>query len=365
MQLAKIWERYFVWEFFKTFFFFIIGFYSLYILIDYSSRSGSFHHQHVQFKWLETIIYYVCEFVKKSEVLIPFAILIASIRTLCSLNAHNELIALMSSGISLRMLMRPFLLAGLFFTCMMYLNTEFLLPKAMKNLKQIEDGRSKAKHRENKTAAAQHIALEDSTTLIFQSYDSAQNRFFDTYWVRSIDEIYRIKYLYPYPEDSSNVPIGYFVDHLTRNPEGELIVDASFKTKTFPEIHFNRRTLFETITLPEELAISELWKKVPDKLDTVTEKDSQAATVLYQKLFLPWLCLLAVIGPAPFCLRFTRHLPVFFIYSCSIFGLVAIYLTIDAAVLLGKRQILSPFMAIAPLCTAFTSYFVWKFLKIR
>jgi lipopolysaccharide export system permease protein len=365
MPIIKLWERYFLWEFCKTCFFFIIGFYGLYILIDYSSRSGSFHHQHLQFRWLEIVTYYAFEFVKKSEVLIPFAILIATIRTLCSLNTHNELIALMSSGISLKMLMRPFLLAGLFFTCLMYLNTEFLQPIALKKLKRIEDSRSKAKRKENKTAAAQHIILEDNSTLIFQNYDTAQNRFFDTYWVRNIDEIYRIKYLYPYPEGVSEVPVGYFIDHLMRNPDGELIADASFKTKTFPEIHFNQKTLFETITLPEELAVSELWGKVPNKLDTINEKDSQAATELYRKLFLPWLCLLAVIGPAPFCLRYTRFLPVFFIYACSIFGLVAIYLTIDAAVLLGKRQIVSPFMALAPLSIAFTSYFGWKFLKIR
>lgn len=365
MILTNLWERYFLKEFCKTCFFFISGFYCLYVLIDYSSHSGSFHHHHIQFQWKETLLYYGCEFVKRAEVLIPFAVLISTIKTLCALNSHNELIALMSGGISLKTLTRPFILAGLFFTCLMYLNAEYLLPTAMKRLKRIDDSRSKAKHKDNQQASAQHIALEDNTTLIFQHYDSDQKRFFDTYWIRNIDEIYRIKYLYPFPDSTSDGPLGYFVDYLRRTPQGELVAQASFKMRSFPEIHFNHKTLFETITLPEEFSLTELWKKSPEKKGTLSEKESQASTVLYQKLFLPWLCLLAVIGPAPFCLRFTRYLPIFFIYACSIFSLVAIYLTIDAAVLLGKRQILSPFVAIGPFSIGVITYFLWKYFKIK
>lgn len=365
MLLTKIWERYFFWEFCKTTIFFIACFYGLYVLIDYSSHTRSFHHSNVQFQWLETVIYYGCEFIRRVEVLLPFAILIATIRTLCKLNMHHELIALMSSGLSLKMLMRPFLLFGLFCTCLMYLNTEFLVPIALKRLNQIDDSRSRAKRKEILMMAAQHIALEDGSTLIFQSYNSAQQHFFDTYWIRSINDVYRIKYLYPYSHDPSDDVIGYFVDHLIRNNQGKLVIEASFEKMVFPEMHFNPQILFETITLPEELALSELWEKHPSHHNILSEKESQSMTVFYRKLILPWLCLLAVIAPAPFCLRFTRYLSLFFIYAGNIFGLVAIYLAIDAAVLLGKGQILSPFWALWPLFIAFSSCFTWRFLKVR
>jgi lipopolysaccharide export system permease protein len=366
MFLTKIWERYFFKELFKTCIFFITCFYGLYVLIDYSSHTRSFHHASVQFQWFETVIYYGCEFVRRVEVLLPFAILIATIRTLCKLNMHHELVALMSSGLSLKMLMRPFLLFGLFCTCLMFLNTEFLVPIALKRLNQIDDTRSRAKRKQTLMTAAQHIALEDGTTLIFQNYDTPQSRFFDTYWIRSINDIYRIKYLYPNANsDQPNAVLGQYVDHLKRNSQGKLITVASFEEKALPEMHFNPQTLFETITLPEELALSELWDKHPSPEVTLSEKEAQSMTIFYRKLLLPWLCLLAVIAPAPFCLRFTRYLPLFFIYAGSIFGLVAIYLAIDAAVLLGKGQILSPFLAVWPLFIVVSSCFTWRFIKVR
>lgn len=365
MFLTKIWERYFFKELVKTCLFFIICFYGLYMLIDYSSHTRNFHHANVQFQWLETVIYYGCEFVRRVEVLLPFAILIATIRTLCKLNMHHELVALMSSGLSLKTLMRPFLLFGLLCTFLMFLNTEFLVPTTLKRLNQIDDSRSRAKRKEISMAAAQHIALEDGSTLIFQNYDTPQSRFFDTYWIRSINDIYRIKYLYPNADsDQPNAVVGEYVDHLKRNNLGKMIVAASFEEKRLPEMHFNPQTLFETITLPEELALSELWKKNPSPEATLSEKESQSMTIFYRKLLLPWLCLLAIIAPAPFCLRFTRYLPLFFIYAGSIFGLVAIYLAIDATVLLGKNQILSPFWAVCPLFIAFSTYFTWRFLKM-
>lgn len=364
MLFTKLWERYFFRELWKTSLFFLICFYGLYVLIDYSSHTRSFHHANVQFQWLETATYYGCDLVRRGEVLLPFALLIATIRTLCTLNVHHELVALMSSGLSLKMLMRPFLLFGLFCACLMYLNTEFLVPAATKKLNQIDDRRSRAKHQFELMATAQHIALEDSSTLLFQSYDVIEQRFFDAYWIRTIDDIYRIKYLYPYSDDPSQAVTGHFVDHLTRDAQGKLVHQASYETKTFPDMHFNRQALFETITLPEELSLSELWSKRPEPDKILSEKESQSMTIFYRKLILPWLCVLAIIAPAPFCLRFTRYLPLFFIYAGSIFGLVGIYLSIDAVVLLGKKQVLSPFCAVWPLFLTFFSYFSWRFLKI-
>ena len=121
----------------KVFVLFIVCFYGLYILVDFSSHSTAFHHQ-VEFRWRELAAYYLSDFIKRVEVIIPFAIMIATIKTLCGLNIHNELVALMASGIKLKTLLKPFVLIGLFFVLLVYLNTEVLLPKALKNIKMID-----------------------------------------------------------------------------------------------------------------------------------------------------------------------------------------------------------------------------------
>jgi len=361
MAFIKIWERYFVWEFAKIFFLFLICFYGLYILIDYSSHASSFHYHHIRFRWYEFAVYYFCEFISRAEILVPFALLVASVHTLCQLNARNELVALLASGIKLQTLLRPFVCIGLLFTLLLYLNEDLLIPMALKKIKSIDSSHTSARNNTNDHPSVQHVALEDKSMILFQHYNSQEQFFFDAYWIRSIDDIYRIKYLYPY----SDVPVGHYVDHLHRSHSQALTPKESFTLKSFPEMIFNKASLLETLALPEEYTLTELRDKAPSHHNLLSAKESQIVTTFNYRLAMPWLALLAIIGPAPFCLRFTRHLPTFFIYCASIFGLIGFYLVMDAASILGKRQVIHPLWAIWPPFTIMFTYLVWKFVKQR
>lgn len=356
----KIWERYFLREIAKGCLFFLFTFYGLYVLIDYASHTGSFHRQHAQ--WLEMVIYYSCEFVKRLEVLLPFSLLIATIRTLTNLNVHHELIALMSSGMSLQTLLRPFIIVGFSATCLVYFNSEFLLPTALRELKHIDANRAHKKMKYNKQAGVQHLVLEDQSTLLFEHYDPTAQKFLDAYWVRNIDDLYRIKALAMH---ANGTPIGYFVDHLSRNANGDLVVVESLPTMAFHEMSFNKQALFETITPPEEMSFSALWEKLPSSMQIFSEKDAQALSVFYHKLIMPWLCLFAVMGPAPFCVQISRHLPRFYIYAINLFGLVAIYLFMSAALLLGKRQALPPIWALWSPFALSSAAILYRYVRVR
>lgn len=362
----KIWERYFVSELLKSCFFLIACFYGLYVLLDYANHSASFQRHHIAFQWKEVASYYLYEFANRIEILLPFALLIGTIRTLTALNKHNELVALMSSGVSLKKLLLPFVYVGIAGTLLIYINSEFFLPSALNKLKHIDESRTKQKAKYSNIMSAQHIALADGSRLLFQHHDSIKNAFFDVYWIRNIDDIYRIKQLFPsFENDSESIPKGYFVDHITRNSNGQFAVSESFHEKIFPEIKFNKVTLFETIMSPEELSLTQLWEKLPQKKEEMHEKESQILSLFYRKLLIPWLCLLAVIGPATYCLKITRNLPQFLIYAGSIFGLITIYIIIGASVILGKKQVVTPFWAIIPPFLIFFSYFSWRFLRVR
>jgi lipopolysaccharide export system permease protein len=356
MILATIWERYFFREIAKVFIFFLFSFYGLYVLIDYSNHAASFKHYH--FNFLDIVKFYAFEFITRMDVLVPFALLIACIKTLCSLNTHNELVALMASGIKLKRLLLPFIVSGLLLTALIYLNLEILQPMASRHNTKLEHSRAKAK--EKKYLSIQKIILEDNTTFIFQEYDAETKEFFDGYWVRSVDDIYRIHSLTPYTRE----PTGKSVDHLQRNPEGLLVLTESFREKTFPHMHFNKEKLLDSLTLPEAQSLSELREQLPHHVDELSEKEAHLLTTYYYKLALPWLCLLAVLAPTPFCIRFSRAVPIFFIYALSIFGLVAFYLIMDAAVVLGERQMLDPFTAIWLPFAGFSAYVGWRFLRL-
>lgn len=340
-MFTKIWERYFLKEFLKGFFLFLIAFYGLYVLIDYANHTTSLHHHHVTFSIKDFVFYYGCEFLKRLGILLPFAILIATIRTLCNLNVHNELVALMASGLSIKKALLPFLWIGLAAVLCVYLNMETTLPAAMKKLQYLEDIQKSEKNKHSK-ASVNHLILEDESLFLFFRYDSVERHFFDTYWIKSFDEIYKIKILNPHEME----PVGYDVNHLVRDSNGNLIIVNNFEKMTFPLMKFHQEKLLETIIPAENLALSSLWNKLSIKLDLDNEKEAKIQTAFIYKLILPWLCLLAVIGPAPFCLYFTRHLPVFFIYAGSIFGLLICYLTLDAAKVLGERQVIAPLFAL-------------------
>lgn len=337
-----IWQRYFLKELAKVFCLFLCCFYGLYVIIDYASHTSGLPGHHMQVSWKDLLLYYGYIFIGRAEILIPLALLIAVVKTLCTLNVRNELIALMASGIKLKVLLRPFLFVGLLFVAALYLNEQFLLPSALTTLQRIEDATKNAKRQKNQITSVQNVMLEDGSVMLYQSYDTAKLHFFDVYWIRSIDDIYRMKTLAP----NSEAPIGRFVDHLRRDPSGQLARVEAFEMKAFPEMRFNPERLQETLTNPDLLSIVKLWHQLPEASETYSEKESQTLTAFYWKMGIPWLCLLAAIGPMPFCVRFSRQLPIFFIYVCSIFGLITFYLILDASLIVAKRQVIEPLMAL-------------------
>ncbi len=357
---SLIWERYFIKETLQVFFLFLFCFYGLYVLIDFSSHAALFHHHHIRFRLVEIGFYYLCDFIKRLDVLVPFALMIATIKTLTSLNVHNELVALMASGIRLKSLLRPFIFLGLCCMALIYANTQWLVPSALNALKQIDETRSNQKNKAGVTTA-QHLLLEDESTLLFQNYDSAKKLFFDAYWIPSLNDVYRIKYLYPY----ADVPTGHFVDHFMRNDAGELVLHGSFTSRPFPEILFNSASLTETITSAEELSLTELNAKIVHDEKIISEKQSQIEAIFFYKMIMPWLCLLAVMGPAPFCVRYTRQLPVFFIYAGGIFTFVSLYLILDASVIIAKRQVADALPIIFIPFGLFFGFFIFRYVRLR
>jgi lipopolysaccharide export system permease protein len=356
MIITKIWERLFIKETLKVFFLFLFSFYFLYVLIDYSAHTSSYAK--FRFEFNEVGLYYALIFILRMEILIPFALLIATIKTLSSLNIHNELVAMMASGVKLKILLRPFLHIALFFTLLMYLNTEVLLPFALEQVKKIEDHYFRKYDHSDLSMEVQSLHLDDGGIILYKEYDTAKNQLFDAYWIRSFDEIYHSKYLFPF----SPVPEGHFVEQLVRNDKGELLVVESFKSKEFSDLQVNKKSFKKKLTPVQQLSLSKLTKEI--SADYQNQNQAQLLTAFYFKLFMPWLCLLAVIAPAPFCLQFTRQLPLFLIYICGIFGLVAFYLIINASVILGEGQVIPPFLSIfLPFSISF-GFFGWKFARI-
>lgn len=143
--MLKIWQRHFIYQFTAVFFLFLICFYSFYILIDYSSRVGSFSQHPLFFGWKGLFFYYLYVFANRAEILLPLALLLAFIKTVLSLNVKNKLLALQTAGISLKNLMYPFIFFSLGSVILLYLNEEFILPYTLVEVNYLDHQAKKKK----------------------------------------------------------------------------------------------------------------------------------------------------------------------------------------------------------------------------
>ena len=75
------------------------------------------------------------------------------------------------------------------------------------------------------------MPLKDKSKIVYQTIDREKNLFVDVYWIRSADEIWRMKTLSTDPAR----PVGFYVDKLKRNSGGDFSKEASFPTYHFTQ----------------------------------------------------------------------------------------------------------------------------------
>lgn len=349
-------RRYLYKNLLQVFFLFLSGAFLLYSLIDFSTHSAELTSAGV--KTHQLLLHYGFHFLKRLDVLLPFAVMLSSIRTSTKLNTSNELVALLSSGVSFKRLVRPILLFGLLGTVFLYLNNEYGQPKALKKLQMFEDTYYQEKSLSDSAREVFSFFLEDQSQLIFKHYDYAERQFIDVFWVRSLDEVYRAETLFPHASE----PIGTYVEVMTRKGDN-LILEATYDTFIFREMKIDEDNLSHLIMESKMRPLTALFKQIPRSGTKLSDQGAEILSAFYQKLLTPWLSLLWALLPLPFCIGFSRSLPTFRIYTLSIFAFISFYTLLDACYILGESSLYDPFIVIgAPylFLTLIALVFYWR-----
>ncbi len=338
MILPYIWQRLIFKDALKVLLFFLAGFTFLYILIDYSVHAKSFSS--AQFTFIDLSYYYLCHFAKRAIILVPFALLLASIKVLSGLNIKREMLILFSSGVSSKAIIKPLIVLSLISAFSLYLNEQFFLPLAEKHLKKIEEGYFASKSLDLTQRYLNIISMQDGSNLIYQYYDMQKGAFFDAFWIQDGgDEITRIKYLFP-----EKIPRGEFVDVIKRDRSGKLTKHSSKDVALLTKLSLNEQIIEEAKFNPEEASLTELfnrWLKIKDP-----DQKSDFLAQLTYKTLMPLISLFTVFLPAVFCFRFSRNYPIFMIFSFFIFGFITFITLCDAALIVGQNNIVSPFWSL-------------------
>jgi lipopolysaccharide export system permease protein len=359
-MIGKIWQRYILREFSKIFFLFLIGFYLLYVLIDYSTHAQDFIQGQTLFVW-KILFYYLLQFVKRADVLLPLALLIATIKTLCQFNAQRELIALQVAGIRIKRLLAPLFYVAALSTLAVFLLNEFALPHALNTIDKFYDAHLRHSFRGKREQPLHILYLPDHSKLVYQYYDTAKEAFYDVIWLKNNDELWKMRYLKADPE----LPQGQWVDHFVRDSEGCFEKTQSFSNLSFRDLHWNQNIPRKGYIPYENRSISDLWKTVHEDPLITSYQRQEIFTQLLFKLCIPFVSVLVVLAIAPYCVNYSRILYRSMIYGCAIFGFAAFIALTDAMVILGESATLSASIAIFSPFILFFGIFGWKFARIR
>lgn len=335
-----IWKHYFLREIVKIFFLFLGSFFFLYSLLDYSTHMQDFVKDN-QIQILDIISYYGFHFIKRADLLLPLALLLATVKVLCSFNNHRELVALQTASIPLKKLLSPFFLVALVCTLFNYISFEYITPKSLNFLDRFRQEHFKHTYKGIRKEPFHIFHLKDNSKLIYQYYDESEAKFFDVLWIRSSSDIYRIKWL----SADQDHPEGHYIDHLIKTPEGYFVKKESFTTEVLNDLKWKNNRARQGIIPFENRGISELVNLYLQKAQNTSYAGSEILAYLSFKCLMPLLSFLVVFAVAPFCVRYSRGLPLFLIYTFSLFGFLTFFTLMDSAVIIGKNGVIHPILA--------------------
>jgi lipopolysaccharide export system permease protein len=310
-----------------------------------------------KFQFVDLLLFYSYQFIKRSSLLLPLALLVASIKVLCSFNATRELVALQAAGIKLKTLLRPFFILAFVCCSFNWACAEKLLPHSLNSLITFDDTHYYAKR--DRKEPFYVLYLKDHTKLIYQKHNKEQKQFFDVYWIRNLDDIWRIKTLSTDPKN----PIAEHADHLLRQNDGTLYKAESYEKCRLNGLKWDGHLSRKGSIPIENRKLSQLFKVLFHTSEISKKQASEVLTYFSFRIVMPILSFLVVLAIAPFCIRYSRTIPVFFIYAGGLFGYIAFFTLMDACVILGKNHTLHPLVALLVPFGLCSGFFSLKFIK--
>ena len=351
MKSFGVWDNLLLKRILANVLLFLACFFFLYILIDYSSRiSGIATMRHSP---LLLFRYYGAVFVKRLEVLLPFALMLGTIRSFQVLYRERGFVAALGSGTGLRRLLRPFYLVGFFALVLLLASEQWFIPHALKEINAIE-----SLHFYGKGIGEIHqklaVQTEDGGRLFFARIEPFERTLTEVYYLPSWNEMVHMERL----DLSKAVPEGQFVDFFSQT-EGGWELQKREGLAHFPTLSIAWEELFGLVAQPNQLPITILIDKVQNEGVSPLEM-SEIATTLTKKLLFPALPLIVILALIPFGVSFSRNASFSALYGGGLFLFLTVYLSLSALqVAASPLLLIIPFVSLA-LIVFFQQ---WKFLR--
>jgi lipopolysaccharide export system permease protein len=352
-----LWQRYLYKEALKTLILSLFCFFVLFAVIDYSVHMRNFLRIK-QIDPLMIVAYYGLQFIKHLDILLPLSLLVATIKVLRTMSERHELLALQAAGVPAKRIVLPFLSMALAAVCLNFAGAELFLPASTKYTENFQTTYLKRSTFEKDRLRV--LELKDGSRLAFQHFDNTTTTFHDLFWIRSVDDIWRIKSLKLDRNNPTAPPLCNYVDHITRGNDGGLHKVDSYEEIRLAPLKAGSYQIKKSQLSFESYSLSKLFKELHKEKNHLGEISSE----FFMKCARPFLPLLAILSIVPFCLRYSRLASAMPLYSLGIFGTIAYFVVIQAGGILTQNQIVTPWVSIIAPLIILLSWSTLRFIKL-
>lgn len=301
-------DRYVVRHFLLAYFYCIAGFISIWFIFDVSDNISTFLDQRIS--RLLILQYYLTQVPQILVILLPVAILLALLFSLGRMSRSNEIVSMLTSGVSLPRILAPLLLIGLLTTAASTALNYSMAPHGEYAHKKLLEDPSSSRRALGLTAQIFRNRTDNRTWFIQQFYPG-ENVFNTVHIVQQ--------------DTNDNIVKTYIATRAVYNPE-----TRAWDFQQLKIVHYDEAgNVTQTIPYTESLVITD-WSETPFRLSSANVRAEHLsvpelrdylqfnsdfpttllapfATHLQYRVALPWTCTVVALIAASLGVGYSRR----------------------------------------------------------
>ena len=302
----RLLDRYVLKNFLRVYFYCIAAFFSIWLVFDISDNISTFLDERISVQRL--VEYYLTQLPQIIVILLPVSLLLALLFSLGRMSRTNEIVSMLTAGISIPRLLVPLIAMGLLTAAVSAALNYSLAPHAEYARKTSLEG-VRGESRERGTTAQVFRNRADNRTWFIQRFVPEQNEYI-TLQVLQQDQHDNIVKNYmatsAYYHESTQTWELRLLKVVTYDTTGNIIDENISSSLMMPEWTETPFRLASANMRAEYLSVPELYDYLRFNSDFPQSLLAPFFTHFQYRLALPWTCLVVVFLAAPLSIGFSR-----------------------------------------------------------
>ena len=304
----RLLDRYIIWNFLQPYVYCILGFLSIWLIFDISDNSSTIFAERAPF--LLVVKFYWTQIPQVMVILLPVSLLLALLFALGRMSRANEIVSMLTAGVSVPRLVLPLLFIGLLTTGATFALNYSLAAHAEVARKDFLDQVIRGGPRDVVISGQVFRNRTDDRTWYISRFRPSTNEFSGVQIVQqdvegSIVRNYIATNAFYEPATKSwRLEMVKVVNY---DAQGNITDDKLVRSLTIPDWSETPYRLSSANVRPEFLGISELREYLHFNADFPETLLAPFRTQLQYRWALPWTCFIVAIMATPLGIGFSRR----------------------------------------------------------